>query len=317
MSLALHEQLLYVPHHRTRELLATGLPVHVLVNPVEYHGPHLSLGNDRILSERIARRLHTRLNTARGENHPFLVGGVIDFGSDPTPGDGSVGITYTQLAKLVTGVCDGLIALGARRVIFHTFHGSPFHCHAIHAGIDRLAKAGIPSLSVFDLLLNAVVNYDEAHFRGLRDTLDDPADFDIVFPRLPFDLHAGFFETSVALDVAPDTVSDIYRTLPPCPDLDVPAPLKPVTKLLGGLPALAREIEHTSVAMAWMKLKPFPGYTSYPSLATPEAGKFFVEQLILPLYEEGCQQVLWGRGQAPKAQFQWLRPVAGVLGGRI
>jgi creatinine amidohydrolase len=90
-----------------------------------------------------------------------------------------------------------------------------------------------------------------------------------------------------------------------------------VTKLLGGLPALAREIEHTSVAMAWMQLKPFPGYTSYPSLATTKAGEFFVEQLILPLYEEGCQKVLWGREQAPKAQFQWLRPVAGILGGRV
>ena len=317
MSLALEEQLLYVPHHRTRALLATGLPVHVLVNPVEYHGPHLSLGNDRILSERIARRLHARLNAARVTDFPFLIGGVIDFGSDPTPGDGSVGVTYTQLATLVNGVCDGLIALGAQRVIFHTFHGSPFHCHAIHAGINRLAKAGIPSLSVFDLLLNAVVNYDEDRFRPLQQALGKPADFELVFPRLPFDLHAGFFETSVALEVAPETVSDIYKTLPPCPDLDVPAPLKPVTRLLGGLPALARELEHTSVAMAWMKLKPFPGYTSYPSLATPAAGRFFVEELILPLYEQGCLDVLWNAGATPKAQFQWLRPVAGVLGGRI
>ena len=92
MSLALEEQLLYVPHHRTRALLASGLPVHVLVNPVEYHGPHLSLGNDRILSERIARRLHARLNAARGIDFPFLVGGVIDFGENRQLAGGDLGL---------------------------------------------------------------------------------------------------------------------------------------------------------------------------------------------------------------------------------
>ena len=317
MSLALHEQLLYTPHHLIRELMDSGAPVHVLVNPVEYHGPHLSLGNDRILSERLARKLHHRLNAERGENHPFLVGGVIDFGSDPTPGDGSVGINYTQLSRLVTGVADGLIALGARRVIFHTFHGSPFHCHAIHQGIERLRRAGIPSLSVFDLLLNAVINYDEAQFAPLADCFDNPADYQTVRDRLPFDLHAGFFETSVALYLAPDTVSGIYKTLPPCPDVDVPRALKPLTQLLERFPAMSREIEHTSVALAWMQLKPFPGYTSYPSLASAKAGELFIERLMLPLYVKASLEVLWGLAKTPPAQFAWLKPLAPLLGGRV
>ena len=36
-------------------LLATGAPVFLCVNPVEYHGPHLSLHNDRLISEGVAR----------------------------------------------------------------------------------------------------------------------------------------------------------------------------------------------------------------------------------------------------------------------
>ena len=33
-------QLLDLPHAKAQALLASGAPVYLLVNPVEYHGPH-------------------------------------------------------------------------------------------------------------------------------------------------------------------------------------------------------------------------------------------------------------------------------------
>src|SRR5690348_2993131 len=101
MSIALQNQLLFQPHDRLSDLARSGHPVHVFVNPVEYHGPHLSLGNDRILSERLASRLHERLCRVRGPM-PFVVGGCIDFGSDPCPGVGSTNLTYAQLEPLIS-----------------------------------------------------------------------------------------------------------------------------------------------------------------------------------------------------------------------
>ena len=40
---------LSMPHAEAREALATGAPVFLCVNPVEYHGPHLSLRQDNRL----------------------------------------------------------------------------------------------------------------------------------------------------------------------------------------------------------------------------------------------------------------------------
>jgi hypothetical protein len=37
-----------VPHHDARRLARSGAPVYLTINPVEYHGPHLSLHNDRL-----------------------------------------------------------------------------------------------------------------------------------------------------------------------------------------------------------------------------------------------------------------------------
>ena len=43
-------ELFSMPHKKMTEMLKSGAPVYVLVNPVEYHGPHLSLYTDEALS---------------------------------------------------------------------------------------------------------------------------------------------------------------------------------------------------------------------------------------------------------------------------
>lgn len=312
----LRDQLLFRPHQELKTLLATGVPVHVLVNPVEYHGPHLSLGNDRILSERLSRLLHERLSRFHGEQ-PYLVGGVIEFGCDPTPGAGSTGLTFDRLVHLIQTLVDGLITLGVQRVIFHTFHGSPFHSHALQKGVLRLQAAGVKAVSVFDQVLRTIVEFDAAYFEPLRHCMDNEADFQSVMSRLPTDFHAGFFETSVALYLAPETVASDYTRLPPCPELPQHPVLRPLSRLAGSQRPWSKELEHLAHAMGWMGLQPFPGYTSYPSLASEKAGAFFVEEMILPLYDRLCQDVLWGTQSAPATQFAWLKPLAPLLGGRV
>lgn len=316
MSLALDNQLLFRPHKSLAEVARAGWPVHVFVNPVEYHGPHLSLGNDRILSERIARRLHDRLCVTQG-GMPFIAGGHVDFGCDPCPGKGSTGVTYGELRHMVCTLVDGLIALGIKRVVFHTFHGSPFHNHAIHAGMERLQKHGIATLSVFDLVIRMIVDFDAVRYAPLRDCLANAEEFERVLKCLPDDYHAGFFETSVALEVAPETVAPDWQTLPPCPELK-PNPL--LSRLAEGLQPFwkdAAELEHGNKTLAWMSLKPFPGYTGIPSLASSAAGRFYVEDLILPRYEKACREVLWGNAAAPQTPFAWSKPFSRLVGGRV
>lgn len=320
MSIPLEDQLLFQPHHTLKEILASECPVHVFVNPTEYHGPHLSLGNDRILSERIARKLHAELCQVRQESiqsMPFLVGGNIDFGCDPCPGKGSTSVTYNRLKSMVQTLADGLVKIGVKKIIFHTFHGSPFHNHAIHSVIDRLAQQDVRAVNVFDLVIQMILEFDPERYEPVRKLLDSDATFERVLASLPFDTHAGFFETSIALSVAPETVSDIYLKLPDCPDT---APGPTVDRLMEKLHPIwhhAHELGHSVAALNWTKLKPFPGYTGIPSLASKEVGEFYVNQLILPQYKTACLNGLWGDGSIPQTPFAWTKPLAPLFGGRF
>lgn len=320
MSIPLEEQLLFQPHHTLKQLLAEECPVHVFVNPTEYHGPHLSLGNDRILSERIARKLHAQLCQVRQQttqSMPFLVGGNIDFGCDPCPGKGSTSVTYPQLKSMLQTLSEGLVKIGVKKIIFHTFHGSPFHNHAIHAVIDKLAPQGVRAVNVFDLVIQMILEFNPERYQPLRELLDSEETFERVLASLPFDTHAGFFETSIALAVAPETVSDLYLKLPDCPDVS-PGPA--VDRLMEKLHPVwhhAHEIGHGVATMNWTNLKPFPGYTGIPSLASKAVGDFYVNDLILPQYKTACLNGLWGDGSIPRTPFAWTKPFAPLLGGRF
>lgn len=309
--MSLDEQLIFTPHRQLAELGRAGVPVHFFVNPVEYHGPHLSLGNDRILSERIALKLHQRLTAEQGD-FPFVVGGHLDMGCDPCPGPGSVSTSYNQLCAALGRRVDALAALGVQRVLFHTFHGSPFHQHALDWAVQRLHRRGVAAVNLFPATIDLILNFDRDRYLPLRALLPSLADFERVVATLPWDHHAGFFETSVALYVAAETVSPDYRQVPDCPSLNPSVPLQALARTLG-----SRELENAAYALAWVRLKPFPGYTGVPSLASPEAGRFYVEDLILPRYLERCRPVLWENAPPPRAGFAWVRPFAVLVGGRI
>src|SRR5437762_7047770 len=80
--------LLDVPHQEARRLVRSGAPVYLTINPVEYHGPHLSLHNDRLVSRGLVRELHARL-AARHPEWPLLFGSDLEIGVEPCPGIGS------------------------------------------------------------------------------------------------------------------------------------------------------------------------------------------------------------------------------------
>src|SRR3989442_1056381 len=104
--------LLCLPHSAARAALETGAPVFLCVNPVEYHGPHLSLRNDALVSIGLARALHARL----AKHHPawpFLAAEDLEVGVDPAPGPGSRHVPLGRVRALVREACRALAELGA------------------------------------------------------------------------------------------------------------------------------------------------------------------------------------------------------------
>jgi creatinine amidohydrolase len=304
-----------LPHHEAQRVLSTGATVYLPINPVEYHGPHLSLHNDALISHGLIRDLHARVDAPRGM--PLLLGADLEIGVDPCPGPGTRTTSFSDARRNVREACRALIELGATRIVLMTFHGSPLHSVTMDAGIALCrslgARAFAPLQAAQRFLLeredNSVLEPAVAHIedRALaRSLLDD----------LSLDFHAGFLETSLSLHYAPDSVSAIYKTLPPCPKL-VGHPL--IGKLGGALgrvlgSEIQREIGFAAVGRAWYELRPFPGYTSHPALAHASAGKFLASQFVDFMAEISAATL--DRGEpAPHAFMRWVKSL--TFGGRV
>lgn len=311
-------------HNKARTLVACEAPVFLLVNPVEYHGPHLPLYNDFILSFAASRDLHARLMAREESRHdwPFILAAPLHMGVDPVPGHGSVPFTYHQVRQGVLRACVGLEAMGVKTVFLMTFHGAPLHAMALQAGVRYLNARGIRAIAPFNLLLHEMLNYVPGKFDMALEPLRDEVMREHISKNLYKDFHGGFFETSVALHYAPDTVDPEYKKLPPCPEIS-PNPVFSATARIAarlGWSRFAAECRFAAYGLGWLKLNPLPGYTGWPHLASAATGKAFAE-VLMHHYVEAAEALLDSRAPLTRATshsepiMKWIRPLS--LGGRI
>ncbi|MCC6750450.1 MAG: creatininase family protein [Deltaproteobacteria bacterium] len=305
-----------LPQREARALCARGVPVYLTVNPVEYHGPHLSLHNDRLVSRGIVRELHAAL-TPSGEDWPLLLGADLEAGFEALPGQGSRQTSYARLRELVQSACEGLARLGAQRVVLMTFHGAPLQSVALQHGVRWLGRQGIAAVAPLNFLFQELLALESPEQHALAVAhLSDPALRQLVLAELRTDLHAGFFETSLALHYAPESVSPVHRTLPPCPAVTPDPLLTRASRLASrlGRARLARELELAAFGRGWTSVRPFYGYTGRPDCASPEAGAYFAAH-IAALLSRGVRAVFDGSAPPPEPVLGWMR--FATLGGRI
>lgn len=304
-----------LPHQSIKEKVRTGAPVFILVNPVEYHGPHLSLHTDGLISEGIAKDLYSRM-LARHPSWPFLEFAPIELGVDPTPGPGSQKTSYFRLRSSILQAAKSLVEIGAEKVIWVTFHGGPAHNTAIHAGIDYLADKGIPSFNVMNLVLETMIDYDESYFAAAFESISDLAVRERLKNEMMSDLHGGFYETSMALHYAPQSVAKNYQETPDCPKIELNAVLSVFKTLVDrfGSRRLSREMGFGFYALSWAALKPFPGYTSRPRLANLDAGRVFAADLMRRSLT-ACERVFEQKEKAPRPILEWSALIGSLLFG--
>jgi creatinine amidohydrolase len=298
-----------------RALLASGAPVFLPVNPVEYHGPHLSLHNDALISRGLARDMHSHLAASEGD-WPFLLATDLEVGVDPCPGPGTRPTSYFQVRALVVEACRRLAELGARRVVLMTFHGSPLHSLALDAGVRWLTARGVHALAPLNLLLRAILDIRAEDYADAYATIRDDDERTAVMGEATSDFHAGFLETSLSLHYAPDSVDPGHTLLPPCP------PVVPDAKLLAasraarriGRTQLASELAFAAVGTGWYAVRPFPGYTSRPRSATRDAGAIIARYMTRE-FAAVAGRVLAGKEAPPAPIMRWMAPL--TLGGVV
>jgi len=307
-------RLLEQSHRRARALTASGAPVYLAVNPVEYHGPHLSLENDAHVSLGLVREVHALLATRH--DWPLLFAGELGLGVDPVPGPGSRPVSLAEVRRAVQRACAALVALGSRRLVLVSFHGSPLHNLALEAGVELLRRRGVPSLAPMHLLLRELLTVTGEPFAAAYDHIEDPGERAAMIRGLPLDFHAGYAETSLALHHAPESVSDRLDQVPPCPRPEPVAWLARAAALArrAGRTTLADELAFAARAMGWYRLRPFPGYTGSPHLARASAGRVFSE-IISARFAAAAEAVLVEGAPPPPPVMGWLGPL--TLGGRL
>lgn len=306
--------LLDLPAPHAAELAQSGAPVVLGINPVEYHGPHLSVQNDALMAVGLARLLIEAFNED-GQDWPWLFAGEIGTGLDPVKGPGSVLAPYAEVRRGVMAHCRRIADMGARRVVLTTFHGSPLHNLVIDQGARWLAKRGIKVFAPMNLLLRELMEVSADRVPGAVACVADPVDRALVAERLPYDIHAGFLETSLALLLAPDTVVG-HRDVEPCPLLEpVPGPLRGSRMAASlGMRQLSRELAFMARGLAWYGMRPFRGYSGAPHLASAEAGQALVDQLM-PAMFAAAKACLLGDEPNPQPLLKWVGPA--TLWGRI
>ncbi|NUO52378.1 MAG: creatininase family protein [Polyangiaceae bacterium] len=308
--------LLDLPHHRMVELIgSTDAPVFVAVNPVEFHGPHLSLHNDRLVTEGLSRDLHAALAERRSGSYPYLVAHDLELGAEPCSGPGTRHITYASLREALLETVRALAEVGAKKLVINTFHGGGLHNLAIEAACDAFERAGGRAFAPLAVALQSMVDFDDALLADPLSTLPEP-ERSRVRETLRFDFHAGWLETSLALHYAPDSVSPEHRSLSPAPSLGRDRAIglaSRVAKRLGAA-SISAELDFLASAATWTKMRPFLGYTGHPALATREAGRRIASRFVARYVELG-EAVLYGAAPSPRAPFRYLPAL--TLGGRL
>jgi len=298
-----------------RARLSAGLPVFVSFNPLEYHGPHLTARNDGLVARRMGETFFAALR-AREPAWDELLWTEFDVGADPVAHEGSVPVSFDDFRRLVLGVCRQLAAMGARHVVVHSFHGAPRHNLALLAGVDLLRDAGVRAFSPMPLLLAGLIDPPTGLLAPVLATVEDEAVRREVEAYVPYEFHAGFLETSVALHYVPEAVADDFDRVPACPRVE-PEPARMAASRLAGHLGRRREaiaLAAAARAASWFGLRPFPGYSGVPAAANARAGALLAEHM-----ERGFLEAADAAFHGREPDGEWLVRTAArlSLGGRL
>ena len=221
---------------RTREELGTLLPEAVVVLPVgatEQHGPHLATATDALLAQTVASEAVVRA-TEQGCSRPLVLAPTLPFGASDhhLPFGGTISLSVETLLAVLLDVASSVARCGGRRLVLVNGHGGN---RGICSAAAAAAATRNPDLTVAYLDYWTLLTEDRDDVPG----------------------HAGAFETSLALAVDPDLVSERHQrdAVPRAPAVD--------------------GVEIASVAQ-WLHID---GYTDSPEQATEAEGRRLLDIL--------------------------------------
>lgn len=175
--------------HSSEELASSASRAVVLVpiGATEQHGPHLPVGTDHVVAAEVARRVAEATTTPE---RPVLVTPVIPVGSSHhhLPRPGTISLSAATTLAVLRDVLDSLSITGVRRVLIVNGHG----------GNDDVIRQAVRDVTLTRPLVAGATSY----------WTPATADLAALADGFPVPGHAGSFETSVVLALAPHLVGE-------------------------------------------------------------------------------------------------------------
>jgi creatinine amidohydrolase len=97
------------------------VPVLIAAGVIEYHGPHLPIGTDILMTERLCEEIHARCECVIAPSFPF--GPTMNFAGGPF--DGDMDFAPEPLFQYVKETLKGILSLGFRRIYIIHHHAGP------------------------------------------------------------------------------------------------------------------------------------------------------------------------------------------------
>ncbi len=239
-----------------------------VLSPVEVHGPHLPLGTDVWLAEKVRDRALARLGESRPELRFVLLPSFF-LGSDTIPG--SVEVDSRAVNLLLRGLATFLADRGFRYLLVVDNHGGPRHQIAVAKAVRRLYRErGFHIVAPFLSFYRRMLELDPALLSRLGRGPGSCGDVQ--------DCHAGLNETSLALRAMPERVRPAWRELGRVsistrrwPYL-VLGSLGNLLRALGG-EETGKDLAYAGLMLSWVTEKRPSNYIGEPRSANPEAGE--------------------------------------------
>lgn len=202
---------LMLPHH-IRTAIDEDWPVVWPVGPLEFHGEHMSVGMDTLCVARTAERLEQELDMVL---LPPFWWGPASYAVEGPEGRGSLQVEAVHLIPVVQDIFRSLLRVGFRNIHFFIHHQSENFFQGMPTDLAfRTAARTV----IFEFLErergegwwgdNEMADYYAQHERGANPfnwISGHPLMDAEIISRYSFD-HAGIGETSLMLELAPETV---------------------------------------------------------------------------------------------------------------
>lgn len=245
--------------------------------PVEFHGAHLPFSTDLVLAENFSRAAAERFLSDHADWH-VLVYPVVPLGADCVPHPGSVAVPLRTIERVASNLAGHFIKHGFPHIVLMSGHGGFNHDRALERTARKLnrkhkkkdVRVIAPLGPVMFKLWNSGIGEKLNPLLQNKITPEQEQDF-------VYEIHGGWWETSMVLAHEPERMTDTYRKTPDylpavktwvrlaavC--LEKIVPRKYSTRV-----AESRNL--MQVAISWFWGDTSAGYLGFPSKATPEMG---------------------------------------------